>query len=881
MKIKHKYFLNIYIIILLIFCYNFLFAKDDNKRNDDYMFNIQKELAKGRHKQLFEIFNNNLCTEEKQALQYLYAYMPISDLADYSGDYFLSQIKYTLKAKKEMAWSKSIPEDIFLHFVLPIRVNNENLDMFRSTMYDELANRIKGLSMKDAALEINHWCHEKVTYKGSDYRTSSPLATMKTSWGRCGEESVFTVNALRTVGLPARQVYTPRWAHSDDNHAWVEVWVDGKWYFLGACEPEPDLDMGWFAEPARRAMLLHTRCFGQYLGNEPVILAEDRFSELNLTYNYAPTKQFFVKITNEFNAPVDSAKIEYQLYNYSEYFPIATNFTDINGLASINTGLGDLIVWANKANKFGFKKISVANTDTVFISISDKHNIDSIYDFTITPPPILPIKTVNQEGRDNNNKKLKLEDEIRSNYMATFKDSLWAANLAKELNIDSDSTVKLIKNSFGNWKEIEKFLRNNTQNRYLAVLLLNYITEKDLRDCNADVLQEHLDNSLLRIDKEQMNNDINFYVEYIISPRISNELIRAWRSFLFEKMTAVLKNNKPNVNEISQWIYNNIQINNQANLHSRSPLSPRGVFELKVADNSSRNIFFVAVCRTFNIPARINPATDIPQYFENNQWINQNFGSEIKNNLKGFIHFTNKNNDFIPQYYKNFTIARFDNGTYKTLDLEFSQELNKFPEKMEVEIGEYMLVTGNRLEDCSVLSTISFFNVYENMITDVNVAINDKKIKNEIVGIINPDNIWLNKIIDNKEIKLSNLLTNSAVFIFISPDKEPSKHVLADIPLSKNFFENWNGEFIYVLEPNTTKSFKPENFPGQPKNSFYANDINSNFLKEISKTVKNMTVDNYPIVLVIDSNNSILYFSQGYKIGINEQIIKTINAINK
>lgn len=59
-----------------------------------------------------------------------------------------------------------------------------------------------------------------------------------------GEESTFLVAALRSVGIPARQVYTPRWAHTDDNHAWVEAWADGKWYFLGACEPEPVLISG-------------------------------------------------------------------------------------------------------------------------------------------------------------------------------------------------------------------------------------------------------------------------------------------------------------------------------------------------------------------------------------------------------------------------------------------------------------------------------------------------------------------------------------------------------------------------------------------------------------------------------------------------------------
>lgn len=76
--------------------------------------------------------------------------------------------------------------------------------------------------MYEAALEVNHWCHEKVAYRPSDSRTSSPLATVLSGYGRCGEESTFTVTALRSVGIPARQCYTPRWAHTDDNHAWVE-----------------------------------------------------------------------------------------------------------------------------------------------------------------------------------------------------------------------------------------------------------------------------------------------------------------------------------------------------------------------------------------------------------------------------------------------------------------------------------------------------------------------------------------------------------------------------------------------------------------------------------------------------------------------------------
>ena len=97
-----------------------------------------------------------------------------------------------------------------------------------------------------------------------------------------------TVAALRAVGIPARQVYTPRWAHTDDNHAWVEAWVDGDWHFMGACEPEPVLDMGWFNASVSRAMILHTKVAGDYKGSEDVI-----------SRNPVYTSQFFDIICNE------------------------------------------------------------------------------------------------------------------------------------------------------------------------------------------------------------------------------------------------------------------------------------------------------------------------------------------------------------------------------------------------------------------------------------------------------------------------------------------------------------------------------------------------------------------------------------------------------
>ena len=151
---------------------------------------------------LFEVLNKQMTPKEKEAVTFLYAYMPIGDITDYNGDFYLENIRSSFRAQKEMPWGDSIPEDIFRHFVLPVRINNENLDNSRMIFYDELKDRVKDMSLYDAILEVNHWCHEKVIYTPSDGRTSSPLASVKTAYGRCGEESTFTVAALRSVGIP-------------------------------------------------------------------------------------------------------------------------------------------------------------------------------------------------------------------------------------------------------------------------------------------------------------------------------------------------------------------------------------------------------------------------------------------------------------------------------------------------------------------------------------------------------------------------------------------------------------------------------------------------------------------------------------------------------
>ena len=178
--------------------------------------------------------------------RWCYSASPVSDWANYEFSLFRACAEHALRLREQSPLARELPEPLFLNYVLHPRVNEEELCDCRGFFYAQLRGRIEGLSAREAILAINEWNAEQVCYRATDERTISALGAWRSGFGRCGEESTFAVNVLRAAGIPARQVYTPRWAHCDDNHAWVEAYCGGAWHFFGACEPEEALDRGWF-----------------------------------------------------------------------------------------------------------------------------------------------------------------------------------------------------------------------------------------------------------------------------------------------------------------------------------------------------------------------------------------------------------------------------------------------------------------------------------------------------------------------------------------------------------------------------------------------------------------------------------------------------------
>ncbi|MDR2233030.1 MAG: transglutaminase-like domain-containing protein [Tannerella sp.] len=834
----------------------------------------------------FSIFNDELNPAEREALEFLYAYMPIGDIADYSGEYYLNNIRSSLRAKAEMPWGDSIPELIFRYFVLPIRVNNENLDDSRMVFYEELKDRVRYLSLYDAVLEVNHWCHEKVTYQPSDIRTSAPMASVKTAFGRCGEESTFTVAALRAVGIPARQVYTPRWAHTDDNHAWVEAWVNGRWHFMGACEPEPVLDLGWFNAPASRGLLMHTNVFGDYVGPEEIIRRTACFTEINVIENYAPNAaKTTIKVTDNEGKAIDGALVEFKIYNYAEFFSVAKKYTDNSGQCFLTAGRGDMLVWATKDGKFGFSKVSFGKDADITIVLDKIQGDAATVELDIVPPPEnVKLVEVTDVQRTENNRRLAEEDSIRNAYTATFFTA--TGETAKKYG---DAASFLIK-SRGNHNEIVKFLNIVPDSlRNSALALLRVISDKDLRDISADKLFDHL-NYAQTIPSELTDGSESveqLFENYVLNPRVANEYHSAYKKFFqdtIDKDMQQAARKDPKI--LSEWIRKQIAVRNDLNPLD-IPVMPQGVYSARLADEQSRNILFVALARSIGIPARIEQVTGKLQYF-NRGWQDIYIDGENQaTTKKGFLEVSFRPTKAVdnPKYYSHFSIARIQpDATLRTLDFENHaggdtwKDLFKTP--MPLDEGNYVLVSGTRMASGKVLAHMQFFAVSPDKTTGINLVMRDDANDIQVLGNIDAEAKFITTS-DNQEVSIL-ATTGRGYFVIgiLGVGQEPTIHALNDIAGQKSSFEQWNRSIILLFKDEASnKQFDKTDFGALPSTVTFGIDRDGAILDMIAKAMKINDKTRLPIFVIADTFGRVVFISQGYTIGLGGQIYQVIRKL--
>lgn len=696
---------------------------------------------------------------------WLYRYMPLPDSLHYDRQYWEENVAKTLEVRRRMGWD--VPEREFRHFVLPLRVNNETLDDFRTEYADELCERVEGMTLAEAALEINHWCHEQATYQPSDGRTGGPESIMLRGLGRCGEESVLAVAALRAAGIPARQVYTPRWAHTDDNHAWVEVWVDGSWHFMGACEPEAVLDRAWFNGAVSRAMILHTKVYGDYDGPEDVIQRTPCYTEINVVRNYVPVRRTAVTVLRD-GVPVEGADVSFRIYNYAEFYDVVTYKTGADGRAALDTGLGDMFVLAWKDGRFGY---AVASSEETVVELDHRFGEEFSDELDIVPPVEDPLAgDIDPELAAANALRLAAEDSIRLSHDH--------ANHA-----------------------VERF-RAAYPDRAEAVLRL--LSEKDLSDVSYDVLEDALAG--------------------VGSERVELEHLRPYRAeILASGELAGLRD----AEAVRRWCDENITV-----VEGRNPqelrTSPIAVWRSRMTDGLGLKIFYVALCRTLGIEAEYDLVT----------------GEVDSSAPKAFLRPASD------KYFRDYTLTQIsaDGGT-KLLDYE-----SGLPDVLSIDEGYYLLTTGLRLSDGSVLARLEFFNVAGGEERELVPVVRKSALRPAVLGSMDPEAMFIPETkgsdagAQGAEPQSLISATGRGWFLlaFMGHRDEPTSHARTELEAAAATLNAW-GRPVVVL--------------GQARPSGLANAV---FGKDVSILETLPGEHKLPVIALCDSFGRVVYLSEGY-----------------
>ncbi len=246
------------------------------------------------------------------------------------------------------------PDEFVLSYIAKTTISHEKITDYRKvfselglldyvTKYPDLAERIR---------QVTLWTRENMTFVSTSGRTQDPLSVLqKSSIGRCGEMQVFYIAALRTAGIPARPAWTPWWAHTDNNHAWTEMFLDGKWQYAENTSPTYELNTAWFSASSQKALLILARSSFPDSTDDVVSRGKNN-NYVNSTRYYQNSREITLNIFDEVNKPVKDAKVNICAFNFSMFRPLLTLEADSTGTSKFTIGQGGFLAITFKDSLF-------------------------------------------------------------------------------------------------------------------------------------------------------------------------------------------------------------------------------------------------------------------------------------------------------------------------------------------------------------------------------------------------------------------------------------------------------------------------------------------------------------------------------------------------
>lgn len=198
----------------------------------------------------------DLPQSQREGAAFLLINMPRGDRDTMEVELMRENIDFAYRARERFEWCAALPDSIFFNEVLPYAVVDEVRDSWRRDMFGLFAPIVDTCAdMESAARAVNASIPRTVDVEYNTLRektNQSPAESMRQHMASCTGLSILLVDALRSVGIPARFVATASWHDNRGNHSWTEVMSDGRWRITEYYMPRK-WDKTWFMADAGQA----------------------------------------------------------------------------------------------------------------------------------------------------------------------------------------------------------------------------------------------------------------------------------------------------------------------------------------------------------------------------------------------------------------------------------------------------------------------------------------------------------------------------------------------------------------------------------------------------------------------------------------------------
>ncbi|MFR3007311.1 MAG: transglutaminase-like domain-containing protein [Blautia faecis] len=478
---------------------------------------------------------------------------------------------------------------------------------------------------------------------------------------------------------------------------------------------------------------------------------------------------------------------------------------------------------------------------------------------------------------------------------------------------------KIRKEKKENWvnPELTAFLAGEDE-KELRQAIVDVLSEKDHTDCVCSVLEEHLEygkqyakefktkSGTGKCGEKEMNgadrftqgaesanaecsnykaeksaaytratgaeSGYNLYINYVLNPRVEDELLRPYRkgilSFFTEEQKAAFHANPAEI-----WNYIQAHITAYPDNERETVMeTPYECLVSGIGTERSQKVLFVAIARTLGIPARLNPDNKVMEY-----WVKDQFVSVLKQQKGGAVLTLKKEADAVWNYYQNWTMGRLVGNEYVSLNLT-GRSWDGDTLELALIPGTYRIITTNRLPNGNQFAWEKTFTIKEGGQREETLRLREAQLGDMLERISLPE--FEVKDSAGNTVTCAELTKGGKkILMWLEESREPTEHILNEMLEHAEKFHEFENSVSFMIRTQEAKQdpLLAKVLKMFPNVSIYYDSFEENI--ELLGRRMYVDPDKLPLILVTNGESVGIYATSGYNVGTGDMLIRIMEEV--